>query len=432
MALYLVIISSTRIVWHGKSHYGEEMMLSRGRWVNSYLRRWKVALGAILTSSLLLASNVWAAPAASTRLGPTVVHLASLKMETTTVGWATDRHLASPTALFGGQILHTVDGGRQWINVTPPHVTFNDQSGPPSLPHNTVTDFLSGSMALTATETSISTNGTGTVLLSLTHDDGHQWHQWMIHLPHLVDRAGLSTPILYQADFLNRQDGWLVFGPDSYNIPIGMELWRTTNGGSSWTRVDQISGRFSESGVGVVAGGITFTNLQTGWMIEGRVNHASSILMRTFNGGHTWTKVSLSNFPYETPIFHGAVGVLIVANGARMMRSTDDGNNWKILPAKIPGPTASSPFYAVQPLSGSLVWDLAGKRLWRSTNGGDTWTVQSRSSFLTHNRTIDFINRRIGWIWDGAAYDGKHQIWMTTDGGKHWTSWVPTWISRYT
>ena len=88
-------------------------------------RRWKVILGAILTSSILLAANVSTALTLSAHAHPTPVHLASLQMETAMAGWATDQHLASPKALFGGQILHTVDGGRQWTNVTPLHVTFN-------------------------------------------------------------------------------------------------------------------------------------------------------------------------------------------------------------------------------------------------------------------------------------------------------------------
>ncbi len=83
-------------------------------------RRWNGILGAILTSSLLVAANGSAALTPSAHVHPTTVHLTSLQMETATVGWATDWHLASPKALFGGQILHTVDGGRQWINVTPP------------------------------------------------------------------------------------------------------------------------------------------------------------------------------------------------------------------------------------------------------------------------------------------------------------------------
>ncbi len=51
------------------------------QWADSYIRRWKVALGAILTSSLLLASNVSAALTTSVHSHPTTVHLASLQMD---------------------------------------------------------------------------------------------------------------------------------------------------------------------------------------------------------------------------------------------------------------------------------------------------------------------------------------------------------------
>jgi len=403
-------------------------VVSRDRWVDSCLRRWKVALGVILTSSFLLVSNAWAALTPPSSSAPTAVQLQLLTMKTTTTGWATDARVANPAALFGGQLLHTVDGGRQWINVTPPHVTFNEQPGPTSLPHNTVTDFLSGSTAWTVTETSTSMNGTGIVLFSFTRDGGRRWHQWTIHLPHLVDKAGLFNPILNQADFLNVRDGWLAFGPDSNIFVQGMELWRTTNGGRSWTRIDQLDGISGRSPIAATVG--TFTSADDGWMTEG-ANHRLRVLLHTTNGGRTWTKVALGAVPGGRPTFTGRFGVIRVLNAAltnnQILRTADGGHHWDG-PFHIPGQFVlfrRNRFVlppVVQQVSGLLIWDLDGNRLWRSTNGGATWNLQDTASALSRMGGIDFINRHVGWAQE------KNRLWMTTSGGRHWTSWLPVLI----
>ncbi len=99
----------------------------RGRWDAG-------VLGVVASACLIGASNGVQAASAGTP-----IHLASVTMQSTTVGWGIDRHL-------GGQLVHTVDGGRTWTNVTPPGVTFDETTNatpdvnvPPSPPHNTVT-----------------------------------------------------------------------------------------------------------------------------------------------------------------------------------------------------------------------------------------------------------------------------------------------------
>lgn len=76
------------------------------RLVDFHIRRWRFVLGTILASCLLLASlasNVWATSTASPRLDSTEVHLASLKMKTTTA-----HHLRNHTAFLEGKLLGTI------------------------------------------------------------------------------------------------------------------------------------------------------------------------------------------------------------------------------------------------------------------------------------------------------------------------------------
>jgi len=396
-------------------------------------RRWKWVLGAILTRSLL-ASNVWAAPPVSTHFGPTAIDVASLQMETTTVGWAIDSHLASSTALFGGQILHTVDGGRQWTNVTPPHVTFNGQAGPIILPHDTVTDFVSPSIAWAATETAVSyPGGSGTILLSATHDRGMHWQQWTVHLPQLADRA-VFNPVVNQVDFVNARIGWMVFGPltgpDGGMGASGMELWRTTNGGHSWTRVYQTAH-------GINGSAVTFNSATNGWMVF-QANNVNipvggvNTLERTTNGGRTWTAASVNlisglNLTGVLPAFDGAHGILLTTMGLfAILRTDNGGQHWSDLSTT---PIIVPSFWTGQMIGDQVVWILTPTKLWRSTTGGRLWTVQSTAAFLhpgkkgNDTKRLDFITAEIGWMWDSTLTSSR--VWKTTDGGRSWTSWTP-------
>ncbi len=406
-------------------------MLQKYRLVDPHLWRGKWVLGAILTSSLLLASAVWAASTSPASSKAPLLNLVGLTMKTTQDGWAIGSLLPTPSKIF---LVHTSDAGRRWTNVTPRRVMLSVAgiSGQQFLP-STVTDYLNGRTAITAMETSVSRNGTGTFLLSRTSDGGTHWTQWKAHLPHLVDQS-LSDPILKAVDFLNTREGWLEFGPASSAaagmVYPGMELWQTTNGGRSWTRKDQISGRSW-----IVAGIVMFTSLNDGWMTEG-ANHRMPVLLHTMNGGRTWTKAALGAVPGGCPTFTGRFGVIRVLNAAltnnQILRTTDGGHHWsapfrlpgQLVPvtrsSKTPNPKIPSIFSAyVQQIGGLLIWDLEGQRLWRSTNGGTTWNLQDTASGLSRMGGIDFINRHVGWTKE------KNRLWMTTSGGKHWTSWLP-------
>jgi len=384
--------------------------------------RWEVGvLGVVASACLIGASN--GVQAASTG---TPIHLASVTMQSTTVGWGIDRHL-------GGQLVHSVDGGRTWTNVTPPGVTFDeitnatqDVNAPPSPPHNTVTWYQSGSTARTATLISRSANGTGVVLMSETADGGRHWHQWTVHLPDL-NEGSLIDPILGQLDFVNADHGWLIVGPGYGSFAgmdyVGMELWHTTTGGHTWTRVDEISGRS-----GIMVDALTFTSATVGWIMESKIDH-NPILRHTRDAGRTWSRVALAGVvPDSTPIFHGATGVLFVGKQNRIdhlevLESTDAGQRWGAARG-IPLPTSVFVGLKASPINSQVIWDLAGHRLWRTVNGGRTWTVQSRAMLLTHNPFLDVVNQRAVWAWDFRV-GGPSTMASTTDGGHTWTSWTP-------
>lgn len=385
-------------------------------------RHWDVGVLGVLASACLMGASTGGQPSNA----GTPIHFASVTMESSTVGWGIDRHL-------GGQLVHTIDDGRTWANVTPPGVTFDEVTSttpnanvPPSPPHNTVTWYQSGAVAKTVTLLSRSADGTGVVLVSETADGGREWHRWRSQLPKL-NAGALLTPTLDQLDFTGAGRGWLVAGPGYGSAAgmdfVGMELWRTTNGGHTWTQVDEISGSS-----GIMVGALTFNSATSGWLMESTVNH-SPILLHSTDAGHTWSRVRLAGMaPDSIPIFDGTHGILFVSKDDRLdhldvMKSRDAGQHWG--PAQtVPLPTSTFVGVKVAANDPNVLWDLSGHTLWRSINGGQTWTVQSQSSVLIHNPFLDVVNRHAIWAWD-ATVGNPSTMASSINGGQSWMSWTP-------
>jgi photosystem II stability/assembly factor-like uncharacterized protein len=68
----------------------------------------------------------------------------------------------------------------------------------------------------------------------------------------------------------------------------------------------------------------------------------------------------------------------------------------------------------------STTWFAAsGKTLYRTTNGGASWSSTPASVNFGNSQsssTLDFVNTADGWAVVGGA------LWHTTDGGR---AWVP-------
>ena len=347
-------------------------------------------------------------------------------MESTTVGWGIDRH-------FGGQLIHTVDGGRAWRNVTPPGVSFHvvinttwDVNAPPPIGHNTVTWFQNGSIARTVTLLSKTANGSGRVLFSETTDGGQHWRQWTVSLPQL-NVAFIFDPILTQLTFVNANDGWLVVGPGVSSAAgmeyLGMELWHTSDGGHTWVKVSQISGR-----TWITLDALSFNTASSGWLVESKVNQ-NPILLHTTNAGRTWRQVRLARLvPDSTPSFARARGLLVVSPAnhlgrVEVLESGDAGQHWG--PARpVPLPTSIFVGLKIATNNGEVLWDLTRHTLWRSMNGGLTWSVQSRSPVLTENPFLDGVSRHATWAWN-ATVGKPSTMARSINGGRTWMSWTP-------
>lgn len=206
-------------------------------------------------------------------------------MQDTTWHRAVDFAGASTGVIVGesGRILRTTDGGQSWQAVN---------SG--------VTNPLTSIRFLSST--TAYAGGDYSTLLRTT-DGGATWT--VLNLP----GAGIEYTSV---------NGIVTSASGDLLVLTGDALWRSSDSGSSWTKVfDRFNGNYCDGGLG----GIAFTDANHGLIVG-----AQGCMIRSTDGGATWTRL---NLPVTTTL--NAVTAIsndtfvVVGDGGLIMRNTQDG-----------------------------------------------------------------------------------------------------------
>lgn len=187
-----------------------------------------------------------------------------------------------------------------------------------------------------------------------------------------------------QPFFLDAQNGWLLAHQDVSMHHERVSLLRTTNGGTSWTQVAAVDpGKPQQDGdlpAGGIKTGVTFTDAQTGFL-TGDEPAPRVYLYATHDGGKTWN-------PVAAPVPPGMGQEGLITQTPRFF-GTRDG----ILPV-----IGSQHIAFLVTHDGGATW-TAGGILPRTPSPTTAWS---------------FSDAQHGW----AAPDGK--LHATADGGKTW------------
>ena len=175
-------------------------------------------------------------------------------------------------------------------------------------------------------------------------------------------------------------------------------VWKTTNGGTTW---EPIFDHQSSASIGDIA--VAPGNPDIIWVGTGEANNQRSSswgdgVYKSQNGGKTWTNMGLKKSEHigrvivhpTNPeiVFVAAAGPLWGAGGDRgLFRTTDGGRTWKNVKNidahtgftdVIFDPSNPNVIYAAsfqrERRPYSYVGGGPGSRLWKSIDGGDTWT----------------------------------------------------------
>jgi photosystem II stability/assembly factor-like uncharacterized protein len=170
----------------------------------------------------------------------------------------------------------------------------------------------------------------------------------------------------------------ITFHPtDANTIWIGCPsggMWRTTNGGSSWTPLTDGMPRIGVSGIAVNYNSTNIIYLLSG---DGDGGDVKSIgVMKTTDGGITWYPTGLSWTvnddvrAYKLLMHPTNPAILFVVSTNGIYKTTNSGASWTLVHSA-GGDYHDIEFKTSDP---SIMYASAGSEFFRSTNTGDTWT----------------------------------------------------------
>jgi photosystem II stability/assembly factor-like uncharacterized protein len=361
----------------------------------------------------------------------------SLNMTTAADGWAVYvSHSPSATSSQPALLARTVDGARDWTDVTPGAAramlatTFASEALDPV---DTEHAYLAVSGA-----TQDSSTAANPAAVFTTADGGRKWTE---SAPFTVD-----GPVI-QVAFADARHGWLLVGAgnSASGAPLPW-LYRTTDGGRHWTPAASAPPPGEGGGNDMcTVFGIAFPTATAGWV---KVTcRSGDYLAESTDGGSTWTVQSVPALNtcsrqflqcglFGPELSDGMAYMTIAPINGRtspsLLASANLGRSWQ----QVPLPAGSEQYPMVTffgPDDGMLVptasQQALGTVFYTTTDGGQTWTaVPQGTDFKQLGAAVGFATPEDGFSWTqagDAAGNTPLPVYATTNSGRTWTSFTP-------
>ncbi|WP_276480781.1 WD40/YVTN/BNR-like repeat-containing protein [Paraflavitalea pollutisoli] len=195
--------------------------------------------------------------------------------------------------------------------------------------------------------------------------------------------------------FVDNQSGFIT----------GRPLHKTTDGGITWTALS-----LTVESPGIV--NMYFTDATHGWMV-GRSSQGQENLFRTTNGGASFTYITFANMYGlgDVQFLDRRRGFIVGRNDFHT--SVDSGKTWTSVRGLFQGNALTLFFFDA--MNGIVVSD---RHIYRTSDGGSSFEMVQNLPAANIASTpfgIQFIDRNIGWV---PCLNG---VYKTTNGGQTWT-----------
>lgn len=317
-------------------------------------------------------------------------------------------------------ILRTTDGANHWQDVTPPSID------PPQAGYSNLTyDFLSPSVAWVYSFVRDANDTGGTTKYYRTTNGGQLWLS-------MVNQGDVPSQLI----FTNSADGWMFSSLGVAAGSSGADIFRTTDGGATWTKVASASPATAhQPGALPFDGdktGIGARDAMTAWVTGTDANPSFVWLYVTHDGGVTWQHQTLplpSSFSGQVitqpPTFltaqDGLLPVLFLgasAESGAAYVTHDSGATWQSTPH-----IEAGEFDFINATQGWATNGAAtaGSTLYATSDGGQHWTNLPTTPNFYDVSSLNFVSAEIGWAIEiSQVGPGPTSLLKTTDGGKTW------------
>jgi photosystem II stability/assembly factor-like uncharacterized protein len=269
--------------------------------------------------------------------------------------------------------------------------------------------------------TSLSNNNLGT--LFRTTDGGRTWTAYDVPFSN------------GQMQFLSANTGFVITSLGAGMSKQAVAIYQTSNSGASWMRKyindPTVTGAGTSLPLGGQKTGMAFRDIWRGWVGGNYPSPGYTYLYVSDNSGTTWKQVLLplpANYSnayvsMKAPIFFGAFNAVLPVNLADGTNSAlyiyvTNDAGYKWVATGFVN-NGELAYTDFINLNDGVVVDRAGL-VHVTRNAGASWTDVTPNVDLTTNlRSIDFINTLVGWAVQITA-DGSTSLYKTVDGGKNW------------
>mgnify|MGYP002623187510 CR=1 FL=1 len=204
----------------------------------------------------------------------------------------------------------------------------------------------------------------------------------------------------------NLYDLFIVDSNIIYCVGFYGRILKSTNGGDNWINLYNDTLTYPKS--------VHFVNKDTGWIAGTRSLPNYSFLVKTTDGGATFSSQAFGNIAIWDVYFKNSNTGILVAT-ALIYRTTNGGINWYQPNYNFYG--NGYEFNRIGVVNDQYCWIASRTRpVYRSNDFGENWDsiASIPSGGLNVNSTF-FINENIGWV--GVDF-GK--VYKTNDGGFNW------------
>ena len=198
----------------------------------------------------------------------------------------------------------------------------------------------------------------------------------------------------------------------------GGGIWKTTDGGDSWTPISDFIGSIGVSAIIVDPVNPDIVYIATG---DGDASDNYSIgVLKSLDGGSTWNTTGLNWSTSATDLIRAMVmhpndnNILLLASNNGIYRTTNAGTSWTL--------EQSGNFYDIElkPQATSNTFYACTKtQIYRSTNSGDTWSSQhtlsgtNRIALATSEDNPDYVYA----LASKSSGSGFHGVYRSTNSG---------------